>query len=67
MLKPKRNMVKGLHKLSKTVVKGISQDLPNSDESGSELSYFIPKPRKFAEVPILSDDIKKPWLKENQK
>ena len=32
-------------------------------ESGSEVSYFIPEPRNFAEVTKLLDDIKKPWLK----
>ena len=34
-------------------------------ESGSEVSYFIPEPRKFVEVTRLSYDIKKPWLKAN--
>ena len=32
-------------------------------ESGSEVSHFIPEPRKFAEVTKFSDIIKKPWLK----
>ena len=36
-------------------------------ESGSEVSYFIPDPRNFAEVTRLSNDIKKPWLKSTQK
>ena len=36
-------------------------------ESDSEFSYFIPEPINFIEVIRLSDDIKKPWLKENQK
>ena len=36
-------------------------------ESGSEVSYFIPEPRSFAEVTKLSDEIKKPWLKATQK
>ena len=36
-------------------------------ESGSEVSYFIPEPKKFTEVTRLSDDINKPWLKETQK
>ena len=31
-------------------------------ESGSEISHFIPEPRKFAEVKTLSENIKKPWL-----
>ena len=37
------------------------------DESGSEVPYFIPDPRNFAEVTRLLDDIKKPWLKATQK
>ena len=60
-----RNMVKGLHKLFKAVVNEISQALPILGESGSEVSYFIPKPINFSKVTILSDDIKKPWLKAN--
>ena len=43
------------------------QDLPILGESGSEVSYFILDPRNFAEVTRLADDIKKPWLKANQK
>ena len=39
------------------------QVLPILGESGSEVSYFIPDPRNFAEVNRLSDDIKKPWIK----
>ena len=58
-----RNMVKGLHKLFKAVFNEISQALPILGESGSEVSYFIPKPINFSKVTILSDDIKKPWLK----
>ena len=50
-----RNMGKGLHKLFKVVVKEILQDLPILGESVSEVSYFIPEPRNFAEVTILSD------------
>ena len=60
-------MGKFLHKVFKNVVKDISQDLPPLGESGSELSYFIPDPRNFAEVTILSNNIKKPWLKANLK
>ena len=37
------------------------------DESGSEVSYFIPDPGNFAEVTRFSDDIKKPWLKATLK
>ena len=56
-------MVKGLHKLFKAVVNYILQILPILGESGSKVFYFIPDPRKFAEVTRLSEDIKKPWLK----
>ena len=37
-LKATQNMGKGLHKVFKTVVKEISQDLPTLGESGSEVS-----------------------------
>ena len=57
----------GLHKVFKNVVKEISQYLPTLSESGSEVSYFIPEPRNFAEVTRFSDYIKKPWLKAIQK
>ena len=60
-------MGKVLHKVSKTVVKEISQQLPPLEESGSEVSHFIPKPRNFSELTKFSDDIKKPWLKANLK
>ena len=53
----------GLHMVFKTVVQDISQDSPPLGESGSEVSYFIPEPRNFAEVTKLSYDIKKYWLK----
>ena len=56
-------MGKGLHKLFSTVVKDISQELTPLGESGSEVSHFIPEPRKFAEVKKLSENINKPWLK----
>ena len=56
-------MGKGLHKVFKTVLKEISQDLPSLGESGSEVSHFIPEPRNFAEVKKLTGDIKKPRLK----
>ena len=60
-------MGKVLHKVFKTVVKYISQDLPPLGEFGSEVSHFIPKPRKFAEVTEFSDDIRKPWIKATKK
>ena len=50
-----QNMGKCLHKVFKAVVYEISQVLPILGESGSEVSYFIPEPRNFAEVTILSD------------
>ena len=43
-------MGKGSQKVFNTFVKDISQDLPPLGESGSEVSHFIPEPRKFAEV-----------------
>ena len=60
-------MGKGLHKVFKTIVKDISQDLPPLGESGSEVSHFIPEPRNFAEVTKLSHDKKKPCLKATLK
>ena len=50
VLKATQNMGKGLHKVFKTVVKGISRDFSSLGESGSKLSQFIPEPRKFAEL-----------------
>ena len=49
-LKATLSMVKGLHKVFSTVVKDISQELTPLGKSGSEVSHFIPEPRKFAEV-----------------
>ena len=66
-LKPTRNMGKGLHKVFKTIVKEISQELTLLVESGSEVFHFIPEPRNFAEVTKLSENIKKPCLKPNMK
>ena len=43
------------------------QELKPLGESGSEVSYFIPEPRNFAEVTILSDDINKPCIKASLK
>ena len=57
-------MGKGSYKVFKAVVNEILLVLPIFGESGSELSYFIPEPRHFAEVNILSEYIKKPWLKD---
>ena len=66
-LKATLNVGKCLHKVFKTVVKDIPQDLQPLGESDSEYSYFIPESRNFAEVNKLSDDIKEPWLKATQK
>ena len=60
-------MGKGLHKVFSTVVKEISQELTSLGEYGSEVSHFIPEPREFAEVKILSENSKKPWLKATLK
>ena len=53
-------MGKGLHKVFRTIAKEILQELATVGESGSEVSHFIPEPRKFAEVKKLSDNIRKP-------
>ena len=45
-----QNMGKGLHKIFKTIVKDILQELTALVESGSEVSHFIPELRNFAEV-----------------
>ena len=60
VLKATREMGKVLHKVFKTVVKDISQDLQMLGKYGSDVSYFIPYPINFSEVTRLSDDIKKP-------
>ena len=60
-----QNMGKYLHKVFKTVVKEIPQDLLFG-ESGSEVFHFIQETRNFVEVTKLSDDTKKPWLKATQ-
>ena len=36
-------------------------------ESGSEVSYSIPKARNFSEVTRLSENIRKSWLKATMK
>ena len=57
-----QNMGKGLHKLFKAAVNEILQVFPIFCESGSEVSHFIPDPRNFSEVTILS-----PWIKSTLK
>ena len=52
-------MVKGLYKLFKAVVNELNNSLPTLRQSGSEVSYFIPEPSKFAEVTRLPADIEK--------
>ena len=58
-------MVKGLHKVFSTVVKEMLQEMTALGKSGSGVPHFIPEPRNFAEVTKMSDNIKKPWIKEN--
>ena len=58
-------MVKYLHKVFSTIVRECSQELATLGESGSEVSHFIPEPRKFSEVTKLSENMRKPWLKAN--
>ena len=48
-------MGKGLHKVFKAVVNDILHALNVLGESGSEVSYFIPELRNFAEVTRLSE------------
>ena len=62
-----QNMGKGLHKVLKAVVNDILQALTVLGEPGSEVSYFIPEPRNFAEATRLSYYIKKPWIKATLK
>ena len=57
-LKDMQSTGKGLHKVFSTAVKEIFQELTALGESGSEVSYFIPEPRNFAEVKFFSDDIR---------
>ena len=52
-----QNIRKVLPKVYIAVVNKISQALPILGESGSEVSYFSPEPRNFAEVTRLSEDI----------
>ena len=66
-LRATHKMGKGLHKVFSTIVKELSQELTNFGETGSEVSHFIPEPRKFAEVTKLSENIRKPWLKATHK
>ena len=49
-LQATQRMGKGLHKLFKTVVKDIFQELTPLRESGSEVFHLVPEPRNFSEV-----------------
>ena len=60
-------MDKGLYKIFMAVVNEPLQALPIWGESVSEVSYYIPEPRDFAEVTKLLKDIRKPWLKATLK
>ena len=62
-----QNKGKYVHKSVTSVVIDIFQGLQIFGESGSEVSYFIPEPRKIAEVTRLSEDINKYWIKTTMK
>ena len=49
-LKATQDIGKGSHKVFKTVVKDILQNVPPLGEFDSKVSYFIPEPRNFSEV-----------------
>ena len=53
-LRSTHKMGKGLHNVFSTIVSEILQELTNFEESGSEVSHFIPEPRNFAGVTKLS-------------
>ena len=57
----------GLHRVFKAVVNEILQVLPIFGEFGSEVSYFIPESRNYAEVTRFPDYMKKLWLKATLK
>ena len=58
-------MEKVLHKVFSMVIKEILQELTPLGESGSEVSHFIPGPRKSADVTKLSENIKETLAKGN--
>ena len=66
-LRATHKMGKGLHRVFSTIISEISQELTNFGETGSEVSHFIPEPRKFAEVTRLAENIRKPWLEATLK
>ena len=55
--KSAQNMVKGSHKVFKTVAREILQDWPPLVENGSEVPHFITEPRNFSDVTKITDDI----------
>ena len=63
VLRATQKIRKGLHRVFSTIVSEISQELTNFGETGSEVSQFIPEPRKFAEMTKLAENVRKPWLK----
>ena len=62
-----KSMDKGLYKFFRDVVNELYNSLPTLVKSGSEVSHFIPEPRKFPEVTRLPADVKKSWLKATLK
>ena len=60
-------MGKGLHRVFRTIVSEISQELTNFGETGSEVAHLIPEPRNFSEVTKLAENVRKPWLKATLK
>ena len=62
-----KRRIKVLHKVFKAIVNELNNKLTYLGKSGSEVSHFIPEPRNFVEVTILSEDLKKAWLKATLK
>ena len=60
-------MEKGLHRVFRTIVSEILQELSIFGETGSEVAHFIPEPRNFAGVTRLAENVRKPWLKATLK
>ena len=56
-LKSMRSISKGLHKVFKTVVKEISQELSLLGEFGSEVFHFIPEPQRsqFSHTDVMTN------------
>ena len=69
-----KGLLRATHKIGKRFTQsfqyyciGDFQELTNFGETGSEVSHFITEPRNFAEVTILAENIRKPWLKATLK